>query len=95
MIVSFTLIQVSEYNKIIVIESDNEDLERVVKERAETLQREDDKEEITRRKIQIYNENTRPMNDSLGDSDKIVKVQSVSLRLLRRPAIGVQSLRSS
>lgn len=94
MIVTFTSIQVSEYNKIIVIESNNEDLERVVKERAERLQREDDKEEITRRKIQIYIENTQPMNDSLGHSDKVVKVQSASLRLLRRPAIGVQSLRS-
>lgn len=74
-----------EYNKIVVIESNNEDLERVVKERAETLQtlqREDDKEEITRRKIQIYDENTRPMIDSLGDSDKAVKVQSALLRLL-------------
>lgn len=68
--------KVSEYNKIIVIQSNNEDLERVVKERAERLQREDDKEEITRRKIQIYNENTQPMNDSLGDSDKVVKVSA-------------------
>lgn len=64
----------SDYNRIIVIESSDEEMDRVVKERAETSEREDDKEEISRTKVQVYNENTRPMVDSLGDSDKAVKV---------------------
>ena len=64
----------SDYSRIIVIESSDEEMERVVKERAETSEREDDKEEISRFKIQVYNENTRPMIDSLGDSNKAVKV---------------------
>ena len=67
--------QVSEYNRIVVIESTNEDMERMVKERAETLKREDDKEEISRAKIMVYNETTGPMIDSLGDADKAVKVK--------------------
>ena len=57
-----------------MIESSDEEMDRVVKERAETSEREDDKEEISRTKVQVYNENTRPMVDSLGDSDKAVKV---------------------
>ena len=64
----------SDYNRIIVIESSDGEMDRVVKERAETSEREDDKEEISRTKVQVYNENTRPMVDSLGDSDKAVKV---------------------
>lgn len=64
----------SDYNRIIVIESSDEEMDRVVKERAETSEREDDKEEISRTKVQVYNESTRPMVDSLGDSDKAVKV---------------------
>ena len=70
----FSSTQVSDYSRIIVIESSDEEMERVVKERAETSEREDDKEEISRTKIQVYNENTRPMIDSLGDSNKAVKV---------------------
>ena len=66
----------SDYNRIIVIESTDEEMERVVKERAEISKREDDKLEISRTKIQIYYENTRPMIDSLGDDDKAVKVKS-------------------
>ena len=69
----------SDYSRIIVIESSDEEMERVVKERAETSEREDDKEEISRTKIQVYNENTRPMIDSLGDSNKAVKVCFVCL----------------
>ena len=66
--------QVSDYNRIIVIESNEEEMDRVVKERAETSEREDDTEEISRTKLEVYNENTRPMVDSLGDSNKTVKV---------------------
>lgn len=68
--------KVSEYNRIVVIESTNEDMERMVKERAEILKREDDKEEISRAKIKVYNETTGPMIDSLGDADKAVKVSA-------------------
>ena len=49
-------------------------MERVVKERAERSGREDDKEEISRTKVQVYNDTTKPMIDSLGDSSKAVKV---------------------
>ena len=66
--------QVSDYNRIIVLESGDDEMERVIKERAETSEREDDKEEISRTKVQVYNENTRPMIDSLADPSKAVKV---------------------
>ncbi|KAJ7339397.1 hypothetical protein OS493_005792 [Desmophyllum pertusum] len=68
--------KVSDYNRIIVIESNEEEMDRVVKERAETSEREDDTEEISRTKLEVYNENTRPMVDSLGDSNKTVKVSA-------------------
>ena len=64
----------SDYNRVIVIESNDEEIDRVLKERAETSEREDDTEEIAKRKLEIYNENTRAMN-SLEDSDKVVKVR--------------------
>ena len=66
--------QVSDYNRIIVLESGDDEMERVIKERAETSDREDDKEEISKTKVQVYNENTRPMIDSLADPSKAVKV---------------------
>lgn len=69
-------LKVSDYNRIIVIESNDEEMERVVKERAERSGREDDKEEISRTKVQVYNDTTKPMIDILGDSSKAVKVSS-------------------
>ena len=69
--------QVSDYNRIIVLESGDDEMERVIKERAETSEREDDKEEISRTKVQVYDENTRPMIDSLADPSKAVKVYIV------------------
>lgn len=69
--------QVSDYNRIIVLESGDDEMERVIKERAETSEREDDKEEISRTKVQVYNEITRPMIDSLADPSKAVKVYIV------------------
>ena len=57
-----------------MIESNDEEIDRVLKERAETSEREDDTEEIAKRKLEVYNENTRAMN-SLEDSDKVVKVR--------------------
>ena len=71
--------QVSDYNRIIVLESGDDEMERVIKERAETSEREDDKEEISRTKVQVYNENTRPMIDSLADPSKAVKVYYCTL----------------
>lgn len=68
--------KVSDYNRIIVLESGDDEMERVIKERAETSEREDDKEEISRTKVQVYNENTRPMIDSLADPSKAVKVSA-------------------
>ena len=49
-------------------------MERVVKERAEASEREDDTEEISKAKLEVYKENTRPIVDSLGDSNKALKV---------------------
>ena len=74
--------QVSDYNRIIVLESGDDEMERVIKERAETSKREDDKEEISRTKVQVYNENTRPMIDSLADPSKAVKVYCCTLYVL-------------
>lgn len=71
--------QVSDYHRIIVLESGDDEMERVIKERAETSEREDDKEEISRTKVQVYNENTRPMIDSLADPSKAVKVYYCTL----------------
>lgn len=70
-----TLSQVSDYNRVIVIESNDEEIDRVLKERAQTSEREDDTEEISKTKVEVYNENTRSMN-SLGDSNKAVKVRT-------------------
>ena len=56
-------------------------MERVVKERAQTSEREDDAEEIAKTKLEVYNENTRSMN-ILEDSDKAVKVR-IWLRQLK------------
>lgn len=75
--VKLFLKQVSDYNRIIVLEGGDDEMERVIKERAETSEREDDKEEISRTKVQVYNENTRPMIDSLADPSKAVKVYIV------------------
>ncbi len=66
--------QVSDYNRIIAIESNDEETDRVLKERAGTSEREDDSEEISKTKLEVYNENTRSMN-SLEDSNKTVKVR--------------------
>lgn len=68
------LLQVSDYNRIIVIESSDEEIERVLKERAETSEREDDTEDLSKTKVEVYNANTRSMIDSLADSNKTVKV---------------------
>lgn len=64
----------SDYNTIIVIESNDEEIERVLKERAETSKREDDTEDLSKAKVEVYNANTRSMIDSLADSNKTVKV---------------------
>lgn len=68
------LLQVSDYNRIIVIESNEGEIERVLKERAETSEREDDTEDLSKTKVEVYNANTRSMIDSLADSNKTVKV---------------------
>ena len=68
------LLQVSDYNRIIMIESNEEEIERVLKERAETSEREDDTEDLSKTKVEVYNANTRSMIDSLADSNKTVKV---------------------
>ena len=68
------LLQVSDYNRIIVIESNEEEIERVLKERAETSEREDDTEDLSKTKVEVYNANTRSMIDSLAASNKTVKV---------------------
>lgn len=70
------LLQVSDYNTIIVIESNDEEIERVLKERAETSKREDDTEDLSKAKVEVYNANTRSMIDSLADSNKTVKVRT-------------------
>ena len=67
----------SDYNRIIVLENSDEEMDRVVKERAETSQRKDDKEDISRAKVHVFKENTRPMIDRLGDPNKAVKVHFV------------------
>ena len=67
----------SDYQRIIVIESSDEEMERVLKERTKTSERGDDKEEISRTKLQVYNENTRPIIEGLGDSNKAFKVYLV------------------
>ena len=64
----------SDYNRIIVIESNEEEIERVLKERAETSEREDDTEDLSKTKVEVYNANTRSMIDSLADSNKTVTV---------------------
>ena len=64
----------SDYNRIILIESNDEEIDRVLKKRAETSEREDDTEELLKTKIEVYNANTRSMIDNLADSNKIVKV---------------------
>lgn len=64
----------SDYNRIIVIESNEEEIERVLKERAETSEREDDTEDLSKTKVEVYNANTRSMIDSLAASNKTVKV---------------------
>ena len=64
----------SDYNRIILIEINDEEIDRVLKERAETSEREDDTEELLKTKIEVYNANTRSMIDNLADSNKIVKV---------------------
>ena len=66
--------QVSDYNRIIFIEGEDAEVERVVKERAEASEREDDTEEISKAKLEVYKENTRPIVDSLVDSNKALKV---------------------
>ena len=68
------LLQVSDYNRIIVIENNEEEIERVLKERAETSEREDDTEDLSKTKVEVYNANTRSMIDSLAASNKTVKV---------------------
>lgn len=68
--------KVSDYQRIIVIESSDEEMERVLKERTKTSEREDDKEEISRTKLQVYNENTPPIIEGLGDSNKAFKVSA-------------------
>jgi len=68
--------KVSDYNRIIVLENSDEEMDRVVKERTETSQREDDKEDISRAKVHVFKENTRPMIDRLGDPNKAVKVSA-------------------
>ena len=64
----------SDYNRIIVIESKDEEIDRVLKERAETSARDDDTEELSKTKVEVYNANTRSMIDSLAHSNKTVKV---------------------
>ena len=64
----------SDYNRIIVIESNDEEVYRVLKERAETSEREDDTEELSKTKVEVYNANTRSMIDNLADSNKTVRV---------------------
>ena len=64
----------SDYNRIILIESNDEEIDRVLKKRAETSEREDDTEELLKTKIEVYNANTRSMIDNLADSNKLVKV---------------------
>ena len=64
----------SDYNRIIVIENNEEEIERVLKERAETSEREDDTEDLSKTKVEVYNANTRSMIDSLADSNKTVTV---------------------
>jgi len=71
---------VSDYNRIIVIESNDEEIERVLKERAETSEREDDTEDLSKTKVEVYNANTRSMIDSLADSNKTVKVSAAMPR---------------
>ena len=66
----------SDYNRVILIENNDEEIDRVLKERAETSEREDDTEELSKTKIEVYNANTRSMIDSLADSNKIVKVRT-------------------
>ena len=90
----------SDYSRIIVLESGDDEMERVIKERAETSEREDDKEEISRTKLQGYNENTRPMIDSLADPSKAVKVYycqdnkiaRYSMRMLQTHAPAIFSI---
>ena len=57
-----------------MIESNDEEIERLLKERAETSEREDDTEELSKTKVEVYNANTRSMIDSLTDSNKTLKV---------------------
>ncbi|PFX19436.1 Adenylate kinase isoenzyme 5 [Stylophora pistillata] len=68
--------KVSDYNRIIFIEGEDAEIERVLKVRGETSEREDDTEDISKTKLEVYNGNTRPMSDSLGDSDKALKVSA-------------------
>ena len=68
------LFQVCDYNRVIVIESNDEEVGRVLKERAETSEREDDTEELSKTKVEVYNANTRSMIDNLADSNKTVRV---------------------
>lgn len=80
------LSQVSDYNRVIFIEGEDAEIERVLKERGEASEREDDTEVISKTKLEVYNGNTRPISDSLGDSDKALKVctwWSRSICLLR------------
>lgn len=64
----------SDYNRVIVIESNDEEIDRVLKERTETSEREDDTEELSKTKVEVYNANTRSMIDNLADSNKTVRV---------------------
>ena len=57
-----------------MIESNDEEIGRLLKERAETSEREDDTEELSKTKVEVYNANTRSMFDSLTDSNKTLKV---------------------
>lgn len=64
----------SDYNRVIFIEGEDAEIERVLEERGEASEREDDTEVISKTKLEVYNGNTRPISDSLGDSDKALKV---------------------
>lgn len=68
--------KVSDYNRVIFIEGEDAEIQRVLKERGEASEREDDTEVISKTKLEVYNGNTRPISDSLGDSDKALKVSA-------------------
>lgn len=63
-----------DYNRVIFIEGEDVEIEWVLKERGEVLEREDDIEVILKIKLEVYNGNIWLISDSLGDFDKVFKV---------------------